>query len=77
MLTDVIKSMNFSYEVMENVWITAGLGIISDAKSIFGFLSRYIGAGDTVMVSQITTPASMDTIHSNTCQSGIREIIYS
>lgn len=77
LIVDILKSMNFSYEVMNNVWITAGIGKTTDAASIFEYLSRYIGNGDRIIVSQIATPATMGTIHSNTCYSGIKEIILS
>lgn len=77
LIVDILKSMNSSHEVMNNVWITSGIGQISDAASIFEYLNRYISNGDRIIVSQIATPATMGTIHSNTCYNGIREIILS
>lgn len=76
MFVSILKSMNFSYEIMDNVWITAGIGKTADATSIFEYLNRFITNGDVVMVSQIATPASTNTLKANTCQNGIREIIY-
>ena len=77
LVVDILKSMNFSHEVMNNVWITSGIGQISDAASIFEYLNRYISNGDRIIVSQIATPATMRTIHGNACCSGIKEIILS
>ncbi|NTU60823.1 MAG: hypothetical protein HGA95_00580 [Caldiserica bacterium] len=77
LIVDILKSMNFSHEVMSNVWITAGIGKTSDAASIFDYLSRFIKHGDTIIVSQIATPVTMGTIHGNTCYNGIEEIMLS
>lgn len=77
LVVDLIKSMNFSHEAMGNVWITAGIGKTSDAASIFDYLNRFIDEGDTIIVSQITTPATMRTIHGNVCYSGIEEVMLS
>lgn len=72
---EVLKSLNFTRQVMPNVWITAGSRAFSDAKTIFDYLRRFVKPEDIIFVTQIAMPVSMQTVHGNISYRNIADIM--
>ena len=75
LLIEVLKSLNFTRQVMPNVWITAGSRAFSDAKTIFDYLRRFVKPEDVIFVTQIATPVSMQTVHGNISHRNIADMM--